>query len=106
MARLHYWLAQRGRMIAFLYYAFLVAGGVMAVFFGVLFFHARQVVQLLCAGLWLLPIAYEYWVLSSCTGECNIRIDLIMIFPAEVLVLGTISTVAWRMYKRSAQAAN
>ena len=29
---------------------------------------------------------YEYWLLDNCPGECNIRVDLLIIWPVLVML--------------------
>ncbi len=71
----------------------------MAVFFFALFIRCRQTTQLFCSILWLAPISYEAWVIYSCTGECNIRVDLAIIVPMEILMLLYFSIISWRRYR-------
>ncbi|HEY5717630.1 MAG TPA: hypothetical protein VIS52_03990 [Motiliproteus sp.] len=55
-----------------------------------LFRRRRRVIQLLAALLWGLYTLYElaiYYRLT-CSGECNIRVDLLLIYP--VLLLATL----------------
>ena len=44
---------------------------------------------------WLAYPPYEFWIQSRCTGECNIRVDLVLIAPflLAVSILATISLV-------------
>lgn len=39
------------------------------------------------------------WIRSNCQGECNIRVDLLLIFPVELFVLIPATMQAWRAYK-------
>ena len=41
--------------------------------------------------LWLLYGFYEHHVQATCTGECNIRVDLLLIYP--VLAIATIGSI-------------
>jgi len=84
------------QMFIYSYYAFILVGACLAVFFFALSVKSRRVLPLVCAALWLLPIIYEAGVALTCTGECNIRVDLLLLFPVEILVLTTISLVSWR----------
>jgi hypothetical protein len=43
-----------------------------------------------CGALWLFYGMYEHNVQATCTGECNIRVDLLLIYP--VLAIGTIGS--------------
>jgi hypothetical protein len=50
------------------------------------------------AALWLSYSVYEYLMHRRvlCSGECNIRIDLLAIYP--VLVLGTVAALVYLVY--------
>jgi len=63
--------------------AFLVA----AVFWG-LYRAVRRRAVLLAASLWLFYGCYEYGMKFRllCSGECNIRVDLLLIYPALLAV--------------------
>lgn len=87
-------------MVIVPYYALILAGVGVAVFFQVLFVKTKQPIQLVCSIFWLLPICYETWVLNNCTGECNIRVDLMVIIPIELAALAAISYIAWRSYNK------
>ena len=60
--------------------------------FGFLYFKSKNKVVLVTAILWLLYAAYEQLHLLRivCSGECNIRIDLVAIYPI-ILVLSIIA---------------
>ena len=67
---------------------------------------ARRPLILSIAGAWALYGFYEYGMRLRilCSGECNIRVDLIMIYPALAVasVIGLIVTAAalwahWRL---------
>ncbi len=56
------------------------------------------------ATVWALYAAYEYLMYARvlCAGECNIRVDLLLIYP--VLVISTVwlaLAAAYRALKRS-----
>lgn len=55
--------------------------------FGFLFYLRRQIVQLVTALLWLVYTVYESLLQYGglCSGECNIRVDLLLVYP---LLLG------------------
>jgi hypothetical protein len=55
-----------------------------------LFLASRRRLVLVVAVLWLLYVPYEYGMKLHilCSGECNIRIDLLAIYP--VLAVATI----------------
>ena len=83
-------------MIILPYYAFILLGLVMAVLFFLAYVRASKAVLLITSILWLIPAAYEMWVLQSCTGECNVRVDLLLVFPTELLGLSALSVFAWK----------
>jgi hypothetical protein len=60
---------------------------------------ARSRLALAAAVLWALYAGYEYMMHFRvlCTGECNIRLDLILLYPLLlVLTLGALAHGAWR----------
>lgn len=69
-------------MSLFIAYPFL-ALGVATIFFA-LFWASKRRIAAVGAFTWALYAVYEYsmhrrWL---CTGECNIRVDLLLIYPA------------------------
>lgn len=76
-------------MLAPIITALFVAGAIAAVWLG-----TRRSGPLYLAASWLAYAIYEYlmYVRVLCTGECNIRVDLLLIYPlligATVVVLG------------------
>jgi len=78
-----------GIFIEYPYLAF-----VPAVIFGVTYFRKRKTVIGITGILWLL---YGLWEISimmriTCSGDCDIRVDLLLIYPV-LLVLTIISIV-------------
>lgn len=84
--------------MAIIYYLLLILSVPAAACFSVLFARSKQRKCLVAAALWLIPPAYEALILSTCTGECNIRVDLLFVMPLELLVLIPISRSAFRSY--------
>ena len=92
------------------YYLMMLLSIPAAIYFFVLFARSKQRKCLSAALLWLLPLPYEAFTLSTCgdgagLGDileaivgCNIRIDLLVVFPLEIVVLILISTGAYRAY--------
>ena len=75
-----------------------------SIVFFVLFAISRRKLCLVVALLFLLPVPYEVLVQMNCTGECNIRVDLLLILPLELLGLGSLSRKAllsFSGYRRS-----
>jgi hypothetical protein len=85
-------------MLAILYIGILLLSVPAAITLGVLFALSKRKICLIAALLWLLPVTYEYWVQVNCTGECNIRVDLLLVIPFELFVLGWASTAAYRAF--------
>jgi len=59
---------------------------------------SRRRLTLWAAGAWLAYVPYELamrwrWL---CTGECNIRVDLLLIYPALALLTLMGIVAAWR----------
>lgn len=52
------------------------------------------------ALLWILYAFYETWVQATCSGDCNIRVDLVLIWPlllvVSLLAVGSLGLRAWR----------
>lgn len=67
--------------------------------FAIAAWRRRRVLPGIAAILWCLYGVYEFLMYTRvlCTGECNIRIDLLIIYPVLLLVtlLGLIG-VFWR----------
>jgi len=59
-----------------------------AFLFAVLYYHRRRRAVLAAALAWLAYFPYEQAMKMRilCTGECNIRVDLLLIYPILVLV--------------------
>jgi hypothetical protein len=83
------------RMMAVLIAYPLLALVPAAVFFA-LFAVARRSLMLMTALLWLAYVPYEYGMKLRllCSGECNIRVDLLLIYPVLV-VLTLVSLVVF-----------
>lgn len=74
---------------------------------GVFFIYAGQVKDrfgvMFCGALWLLYGLYEHQVQATCTGECNIRFDLVLIYPVlAIATIGSIISLSRRRPKRRA----
>ena len=56
--------------------------------FMVLYAGSRRRFVLVAAGAWLLYVPYEYGMKLRilCSGECNIRVDLLILYPALLLI--------------------
>jgi hypothetical protein len=67
---------------------------VPAVVFGLLFVTRKAPLSLATAASWVAYAVYEYGmdVRLLCSGECNIRVDLLLIYP--VLTALSLATLA------------
>lgn len=54
---------------------------VIALAFGLAWFRLRGRVLCTAALAWLAYPPYEFWIQSRCTGDCNIRVDLLLVAP-------------------------
>jgi len=73
-----------------------------AAFFAALFVASRRHLAAAAAALWLIYAVYEYgmhrrWL---CSGECNIRVDLLLLYPILLLTSAAAATVAVRAVVR------
>jgi len=75
-----------------LFIAWPVLALVLAAIFGILYFRRRSRVVLATALSWLAYFHYELGMKLRilCSGECNIRVDLLLLYPV-LLVLSVIS---------------
>ncbi|MCH8308434.1 MAG: hypothetical protein IH930_09870 [Proteobacteria bacterium] len=92
-------------MMAIIYYLLLLLSIPAAIYFLVLFARTKQRKCLAAALLWLIPLPYEVFILSTCAGECNIRVDLLVVLPLELVVLIPISKTAYRAYTELKKSA-
>lgn len=67
--------------------------------------RTRSRLCLLAALCWLVYLPYEtaMYLRILCTGECNIRIDLLLIYPLLLLVSLLAAWAAWRRRSRPAE---
>lgn len=70
---------------------------VPAAAFGALYFRRRRGIILLTALAWLAYFPYELAMKLRvlCSGECNIRVDLLLFYPL-LLGLSVAALIAWR----------
>ena len=66
---------------------------IIGIAFVVVAYLRRKLIPAVVGGIWLLYGVYESLMYARvlCTGECNIRVDLLLIFP--VLVVATIAGI-------------
>ncbi len=85
-------------MLAIFYFGIVFLSIPTALVFLTLFAISRRRACLVAGLLWLLPVPYEVLIQTNCPGECNIRIDLLLALPAELLVLGFSTGAAYRAF--------
>jgi hypothetical protein len=64
---------------------------------------SRNAVLAVAASLWLLYALYEYLMYRRilCSGDCNVRVDLIAIHPMLLsITLAAVGRVLWAQWKR------
>lgn len=75
---------------------------VPAALFAALFAKSKDRFVLVALVFWLTYLPYEYGMKLRilCSGECNIRVDLLVLYPALILVslvaLVVFTITAWR----------
>ena len=76
---------------------------VPAVLFAAMYFRCRRPVVLIAALAWLAYFPYEQAMKLRilCSGECNIRVDLLLLYPLLAL-LSLWAIVTYRKRDRSA----
>ena len=70
---------------------------VLAIFL-VLIVHFRRstfIFALAIAG-WIGALIWNNWILSTCSGDCNIRVDLVLIAPLVLIATGFALAEAFR----------
>lgn len=82
-------------MLLITYFAVLFFSIPAALTFLILFAMSRRRACLIAGLLWLFPVPYEFLVQTNCTGECNIRVDLLLVLPLEIIVLYKMSRTAF-----------
>jgi len=75
---------------------FAIAAGIMAVIHLVAGWQRPRLAVIVSGILWLLYAVYEYLVATGvlCDADCNIRVDLVFLFP----ILGLATFCAYRAY--------
>jgi hypothetical protein len=70
----------------------------IAAAFAVIWHRKRNLATLTATALWALYAIYEYLTFARilCSGDCNIRVDLILLDPSLLLVsIGAILGTLW-----------
>ena len=84
-------------------YPFVVAAGAIALYFTVAALQRPRPAKILAGGLWTIYAVYEYYVANGtlCDANCNIRVDLVFLFP----VLGYAAYLALQKEPRTGAVA-
>lgn len=84
-------------------YPFVLAAGVMALYFIVAALQRPRPAEILAAILWSAYSVYEYYVANGtlCDANCNIRVDLVLFFP----LLGSATYLALQKEPRTGAVA-
>lgn len=71
--------------------------------FGAFYLKSRQRFVLITAVLWVLYFVYEYGMKLRilCSGECNIRVDLLLIYPLLLIISMIALFIFIRWYKKT-----
>jgi hypothetical protein len=79
---------------------------VPAVVFAVLFVKCRRVAVLIAALAWLAYFPYEQAMKMRilCSGECNIRVDLLLLYPLLLIASAVAAYAYFRSSHRGRQA--
>ncbi|MGR9073570.1 MAG: hypothetical protein ACU833_10950 [Gammaproteobacteria bacterium] len=92
--------------MGFVFILFPAAAAGPAAFFLWLYFKSKRIAVLLAGLAWLAYLPYEYAMNLRilCTGECNIRIDLLIIYPA-LLAFSLAGLIGYFRFRRRAKKA-
>jgi len=86
-------------------FIFLLICLTIAALLAIAWFYSRGVIVLVASVLWAIFPFYNFWILTNCSGDCNIRIDLLLVGPilliVSVLALVSVVRRAWRKRKVS-----
>lgn len=79
----------------------------LALLFATAWLYSRGVIARAAVLLWLGFVPYELWYRANCTGECNIRADLVLLLPVLLVVSLTavVSVIHKALRKRKASRA-
>jgi hypothetical protein len=74
--------------------------GIIAIAFAVMVGWQRTLSGATAAALWALYTVYEYLMRARilCSGECNIRVDLLLIYP--ILLVSSIVAIVMTAHAR------
>ncbi len=75
---------------------------VPAIGFGLVAYRARRGITWSASVLWVLYAAYETGMARRilCSGECNIRVDLLLIYPVLLMLSVAAAVAGYRSTRR------
>lgn len=69
--------------------------------FATAWLYSRGIIVHAAVLLWMGFVPYELWYRAHCTGECNIRADLVLLLPVPLVVsLAAIVSVVHRVLRK------
>ena len=75
---------------------------VLGVFAALLFrFRRSNAIFILAAAAWIAAFFWNNWISGTCSGDCNIRVDLVLIAPLVLLATGFAMVEALRRRRNS-----
>ena len=75
---------------------------VIGTFAALLFrFRRSNTIFGLAPATWIAAIVWNWWILDTCSGDCNIRVDLVPIAPLVLLATGFAIAQAFRWWRAS-----
>jgi len=73
----------------------------LALLFATAWLYLRGIIVQAAVLLWIGFVPYELWYRANCTGECNIRADLVLLLPVLLVVsLAAIVSVVHRVLRK------
>lgn len=73
----------------------------LALLFATACLYSRGIIVQAAVLLWTGFVPYELWYRANCTGECNIRADLVLLLPVLLVVsLAAIASVVHRVLRK------
>ncbi len=75
---------------------FIVIGGFAALIFR---FRRSSVIFGLAIAAWIGAFFWNAWILQTCPGDCNIRVDLVLIAPLVLIATGFALAEAIRRWR-------
>ena len=88
-------------MLLAIFVAYPLGAVLVGAIFLALYRHAARRRLLVTGVVWILYAAYEYGMKQRilCGGECNIRVDLLLLYPL-LLLLSTLALMSYALFLR------